>query len=102
MGISQTMIQEKLKKYLLLYTSRIDGLKTDPDRYDSWAALALLTRDDIQNNLNSFSDEQRQAISKLDAELRLLKDDVALILPTPASTPQARAEGRWWWFLNEA
>lgn len=96
------MIKEKLEKYLLLYTSRIDGLKTDPDCYDSWAALVLLTRDDIHNNWNSFSDEQRQAISKLDAELRLLKNDVALILPTPASTSQARAEGRWWWFLNES
>jgi hypothetical protein len=38
----------------------------------------------------------------LDEILRSKKTLISKVLPAKNSTPQARAEGRWWWFLNEA
>ena len=62
---------------------------------------ALAARDSIAENWNLLSDEQRKIVLYLDEILKKEKVIVSTVLHAPSSTPQARAEGRWWWFLNE-
>ena len=63
---------------------------------------ALIDRDEIQDAMPTLSEEQKRLVFEVDRVLKTKSNLISKILPSPGSTPQARAEGRWWWFLNEA
>ncbi len=64
--------------------------------------FVLIDRDEIQDAMPTLSEEQKQIVFEVDRVLKTKSSLISKILPSPGSTPQARAEGRWWWFLNEA
>ena len=73
----------------------------DPDSPDVEEIWALIARDVLFEHWKEISDNQKQQIYLIDDEIKSKKELVARSLPSKSSTPQARAEGRWWWFLNE-
>lgn len=91
---------ETVEQNLILYAARIDGLRTDSDRYDSWVILALLTRDDLEDDLEILNTQQKKRLEELDEELKLLKDVISLVLSPENSSDESYPQNRWWWFLN--
>ncbi|MCX6057749.1 MAG: hypothetical protein NTW69_06330 [Chloroflexi bacterium] len=65
------------------------------------AFYALIERDSIFEKWKTLSESEKKNVALLDEILKNKRLFVAKILPSKNSTPQARAEGRWWWFLNE-
>ena len=77
-------------------------VKEDPYSPDFLAPLnALFSRDVLFDRWNDLTVGQKLQVETIDKEFISIKEFVANILPDKSSTPQARAEGRWWWFLNE-
>ena len=66
------------------------------------ALYALIERDNLFDRWNTLSELEKQTVLSLDEILRSKKTLISKVLPAKNSTSQARAEGRWWWFLNEA
>ena len=63
----------------------------------------LVSRDTVFSQWDKLSDDEKNEVFQADNIVRSeCKQVIAEDLPASGSTPQARAEGRWWWFLNEA
>lgn len=69
----------------------------------SWGDMlwALLARDQLHDTWETLSNDERKQVEELDNLLRANRSLLAPNLPSRSSTPRARAQGRWWWFLNE-
>ncbi len=89
-------IQEVLKSYKLEIQDLDSSLDIKTD-----ALFVLIDRDELQDSLLRLTDEQKRILDEADQMLKERAQLITKILPSKASTPQARAEGRWWWFLNE-
>ena len=77
----------------------------EDNRGNSWSDVlwALLARDNIFDAWERLSATEKNIVEITDAKLKNeCRKFIADNLPAKNSTPQAKAEGRWWWFLNEA
>jgi hypothetical protein len=66
------------------------------------AFYALIQRDDLFSLWKTLSQSEKEQVQAIDNVLKSKKEFANKVLPAKSSTPQAKAEGRWWWFLNEA
>ena len=93
-------MKNEIKLIVESYCFGVAELEHAPDVMAEALSL-LIDRDEIQDESISLSENLKIIVSVADDVLKSKNKLVSKILPTPASTPQARAEGRWWWFLNE-
>ncbi len=90
-------IESEIKEYKK-WVGLIDNEDGSPDSEVLWA---LIARDVLFESASKLNPSQEKQIYALDEQLKQKRALVSIVLPAKASTPQARAEGRWWWFLNE-
>lgn len=83
------------------YATTVDALGGFDMAIFTDAFYALIERDDLFNLWETLSQSEKEQVQALDEILKEKKNFVMEILPAKRSTSQARAEGRWWWFLNE-
>ena len=92
-----------LQKQLSEYEKWTGLIGDDSDSLETEELWSLIARDIIFDHWNELTDEQMNKVYSVDAILKTKKGFIARYLPLKSSsTPQARAEGRWWWFLNES
>lgn len=94
-------MDENILSVIENYSRAVNFINNDLPELETEAYFCLLERDDIQNNWEQFTQEEKSQLQAADSVLRQKADVFSVILPAKRSTPQARAEGRWWWFLNE-
>ena len=93
-----TLNLENVVKEYKKWVSMIGEEEGSPDSEVYWA---LSMRDTLFEHSSELTLPQQTEISACDTTLKAKAYLVRCILPDKSSTPQARAEGRWWWFLNE-
>ncbi len=93
-------MKENLETTIYDYEHAVKWLGQAGDDKSS-SVFLLIDRDEIKNNFSLLNNEQISRVEQADNILKQKAGIIANALPTPSSTPQARAEGRWWWFLNE-
>lgn len=93
-------MKNEIKLIVESYCFGVAELEHAPDVMAEALSL-LIDRDEIQDEIISLSENLKIIVSVADDVLKSKNKLVSKILPAPASTLQARAEGRWWWFLNE-
>jgi len=93
-------VKENFESTIYDYEHAVKWLGKAGDDMSSTIFL-LIDRDEIHDNYSLLTDKQISRVEKADKGLKQKAAIVAVALPTPSSTPKARAEGRWWWFLNE-
>ena len=96
------VISDTISEYETWVSILRDNVREDNTSFGD-VVWVLVSRDAVYELWSSLSEAEKKAVAQIDAIVQgECRQVIANHLPSASSTPQARAEGCWWWFLNEA
>lgn len=92
---------QELEKCVKQYEDAMINFCGDEDAAPGEMMLDLVNRDFLQDHWELLDSAQQQRIFTQDQRLRHERKNALIALPIPYTNDKEKAEGRWWWFVDE-